>query len=143
VALRVRVGKACLDVARVVPGPCDRVWSLLTDTRRWPEWGPSVRGVECGERKIGPGSRGWVRTPFGARLPFLVTDYDEQKRWGWKVAGIRATGHRVESAGGGKCRLVFEVPLLAAPYALVCYLAARRIGRILEKELVRESGRSP
>jgi hypothetical protein len=50
------------------------------------------------------------------------------------VAGIPATGHRVEALGPGRCRVVFEVPLLAAPYLAVCRLAAHRIRTILEEE---------
>ena len=33
-------------VSRAIDAPPDVVWSLLTDTQRWPEWGPSIVGVE-------------------------------------------------------------------------------------------------
>jgi hypothetical protein len=48
------------------------------------------------------------------------------------VAGIPATGHRVEPLGPERCRVVFEVPLLAAPYLAVCRVAALKIRTILE-----------
>ena len=60
--------------------------------------------------------------------------YPAGQQWGWEVAGIPATGHRVESLGPDRCRVVFEVPLLAAPYLTVCRLAAQRIRNILEQE---------
>lgn len=122
------------DVSRDVSAPCARVWELLTDTGRWHEWGPSVRRVECDERYIVSGTKGWVWTPFGLGLPFRVTDYRERECWTWRVAGLPATGHRVEKVSDRTCRVVFEVPLLAAPYALVCRVAARRIARLLETQ---------
>lgn len=114
--------------------PASAAWELLTDTTRWPQWGPSVSRVESAEQYIGPGSTGRVLTIFGVWLPFRVTEFVAGQRWGWEVAGIPATGHRVESLGPDRCRVVFEVPLLAAPYLAVCRLAAERIRNILEEE---------
>ena len=114
--------------------PAPAAWKLLTDTSRWPEWGPSVSRVESAEQQIGPGSTGRVLTTFGVWLPFRVTEFVAGQRWGWEVAGIPATGHRVESLGPDRCRVVFEVPLLATPYLAVCRLAAQRIRSILEQE---------
>lgn len=117
-----------------IRAPAAAAWKLLTDTSRWPQWGPSVSRVESAEQQIGPGSTGRVLTTFGVWLPFRVTAFVAGQRWNWEVAGIRATGHRVESLGPDRCRVVFEVPLLAAPYLGICRLAAQRIRDILEQE---------
>ena len=109
-------------------------WELLTDTRRWPEWGPSLSRVESADRYIGFGTTGRVQTVIGLWLPFRITEFSSGRRWCWEVAGIPATGHRVETLGEIRCRVVFEVPLLAAPYLAVCRLAAQRIRSILEQE---------
>jgi hypothetical protein len=109
-------------------------WELLTDTRRWSQWGPSVVAAGCEEPVIGPGSVGWVRTIVGLRLPFRVTEFEDGRRWCWAVAGITATGHRVEPLGPCRCRVVFELPMWAAPYVAICQLAAKRIKHILEEE---------
>ncbi len=122
-----------MDVGITINAPCDRVWSLLVDTTRWHEWGPSVTAVDCPRRYIQLGTRGRVRTPLGLWIPFQVTEFETGKSWSWKVAGIPATGHRVEPVTGGKCRLVFEIPLLAAPYGAVCHLAARKIATLCSK----------
>ncbi len=113
-------------------------WRLLTDTTRWPEWGPSVSRVECAEQYIGLDSTGRVQTVIGLWLPFRITELTDNQRWCWEVAGIPATGHRVEALGPDRCRVVFEVPLLAAPYLAVCRLAAQQIRRILEEEQQRQ-----
>lgn len=118
------------DVSMATAAPCHEVWALLTDTRRWPEWGPSVRAVECAPPVIGPGSTGRVLTALGVWLPFEVSEWAEGRRWSWRVAGVPATGHRVEPLPDKGCRIVFEVPLVAAPYAFVCRMAAARIARI-------------
>ena len=117
-----------------IQAPAAAAWELLTDTRRWSQWGPSVVEADCDGHLIGPGSVGWVQTIVGLRLPFRITEFEAGRRWCWEVAGIPATGHRVEALGPDRCRVVFEVPLLAAPYLTVCRLAGLRIRRILEEE---------
>jgi hypothetical protein len=123
-----------LKIAIAIKAPCSAAWDLLIDTQRWPEWGPSVARVDCADRYIAPGSVGRVQTAFGPWLSFQITEFIAGQYWHWKVAGIPATGHRVLSIGPSLCRVVFEVPVLAAPYLIVCRLAAQRINNILEEE---------
>jgi hypothetical protein len=123
-----------LTTAVAINVPATAAWELLIDTHRWPEWGPSVARVDCADRCIGPGTIGWVQTAFGPWLSFQITEFIAGQYWHWKVAGIPATGHRVLSIGPSLCRVVFEVPVLAAPYLIVCRLAAQRIKNILEEE---------
>jgi hypothetical protein len=123
-----------METSVEILAPAAAAWRLLTDTSRWPQWGPSVSRVESAGQYIGPGSTGRIQTIIGVWLPFRVTEFVAGQRWGWEVAGIPATGHRVESLGPDRCRVVFEVPPLAAPYLAVCRLAAERIRSILEQE---------
>jgi len=120
------------EVGRLYRISCNRIWGLLTDTTTWPQWGPSVKAVECGTRFIRQGTEGRVKTAGGIWLPFIVNEYEEGRFWSWKVASIPATGHRIEPRGNGFCQLTFEVPLLAAPYAYICKVALDRIAGILE-----------
>ena len=125
-----KVSLPVVDVNRKIDAAADVVWDLITDTRRWPQWGPSVRAVRCAECYIHEGLRGQVQTIAGLWLPFTVTDFEHNSYWAWRVAGILATGHRVEPLSTEQCQLSFTVPLLAAPYAVVCRLAAVRIEQI-------------
>jgi len=123
-----------VEVSRIIAAPSEVVWELITDTRRWREWGPSVVDVRCSDRFIKQGSSGQVKTIIGIWLPFTIADYEHDKRWSWIVAGIQATGHRIESIGAAHCRLTFEVPWFALPYLFVCMLAESRIAKILRKQ---------
>jgi hypothetical protein len=109
----------------------DRAWELLTDTNQWPLWGPTVRAVECPVRYIRQGTSGRVQTPIGLWLPFRITEYDHGRYWTWRVAGIRATGHRLIRIDETSCRVTFEMPVAWLPYAIVCRIALKRIARIL------------
>jgi carbon monoxide dehydrogenase subunit G len=114
-----------LVVSRRIDAPRDVVWGLLCDTERWTDWGPSVRSVDCPVRYVEVGTTGRVRTPLGW-VPFEVTSGGDY-RWSWDVAGVPATGHRVEASAEGGCEVSFEVPPLAAPYTVVCERALKRI----------------
>jgi hypothetical protein len=77
-------------------------------------------------------------------VPFRVVECVDY-RWTWRVgrpswrataalggSSVPATGHRVDAARDAGCRAVFEVPLLAAGYVVVCGRALDAIERIAE-----------
>jgi len=119
-----------MDVTAEIDAPSDRLWGLIANTSRWVDWGPSVLAVDPAAREVERGLRGRVRTRAGFWLPFEVTEVEPGRAWRWRVAGIPATGHRVEGLGPDRCRVVFEVPRWAAPYAVVCRMALRRLARL-------------
>ncbi len=120
-----------LGFSKQLDVPGERVWRLITDTRTWHRWGPSVRAVDCDDRTIHAGASGRIRTPVGIWVPFVVGTFEPGSYWDWRVAGVPATGHRVEPLGANRCRLTFTVPAWAFGYGLVCRLALIRIDRLL------------
>ena len=70
-------------------------------------------------------------TTFGIWLPFVVYEYEHACSWRWRVANIKATGHRIQANETGGCTLWFDVPIIAFPYILVCQMALGRIGDLL------------
>lgn len=117
-----------LEVSEEIDAPAERLWDLLTDTDQWAEWGPLLSSVECDDSQIRTGTTGTLNTSFGVSLPFEVTSC-VTFRWTWKIAGIGATGHRVEPLNGHS-RVVFEVPLLAGGYAPVCGIALTNLAEV-------------
>lgn len=120
-----------LEVGLDTPAAPERLWAILTDTRQWPDWGPSIRAVASPTRYIGPESTGSVTvTGIGLHLAYRITAFDPGRRWCWRVAGLPATGHRVDPLPGGGGRVVFELPRWALAYIPICRAACRRIERL-------------
>jgi uncharacterized protein YndB with AHSA1/START domain len=119
-----------MDIARVIAAPASTMWMLLAQPRHWPEWGPPVRDIECSDDEISPGTHGRIRTPIGPWLPFTITAVEPGRTWHWRVAGLAATGHRIEPVDAHHTRVVFEIPAWGLPYAIVCRAALRNLARI-------------
>ncbi len=125
---------ATLAVGRDVAVPPAVAAEFLRDTRTWPEWGPAIDGVESSDRLVRTGTEGRVDVA-GAWLPFRVTGCNG-RRWDWRIAGLPGTGHRVDRYAGDpdRCRVVIEVPLVAAGYVPVCRRALDRFAALVEDE---------
>ncbi|MCG6929842.1 MAG: SRPBCC family protein [Desulfofustis sp.] len=126
-----RIENSRLVIGLTIRCPVHEAWRVLTDTRAWPRWGPSVVQVACERRFIGPGSEGRVRTRLGFWVPFTITDYRERQYWSWRIGGFPATGHRLEGKDDGTCVVAFDMPWWACPYLLVCRIALGRIKDML------------
>lgn len=117
-----------VDVGRRLDVPAAAAWAALSRFEHWPAWGPSVAAVDPPRGDVRPGATGHVQGPVGPWVPFRIDQVEPGRRWTWHVAGVPATGHRVEADGPDACRVVFEVPVWALPYAVVCRLALPRLG---------------
>jgi uncharacterized protein YndB with AHSA1/START domain len=116
-----------------VDAPAARVWELLTDVERWPEWGPSIQHAELDGPRFETGATGTVGTVLGVRLPFEVTAYEQGRRWSWKVAGVPATDHLVTPLHDDRCTVGFGVPVFAVPYLPVCRVGVRRLADLANR----------
>ena len=124
---RVRVGRNYEHAPAVL-------WELITDTAQWPIWGPTVKAVECATRFIDQNTRGRVRTSAGIWLPFEINRFEPGCFWDWRVGGVNATGHRIQTIGADdRSVLWFEMPVYATPYIIVCQVALQRINKLLHK----------
>lgn len=108
----------------------DTVWSVITDVRCWPRWGPTVSMARVdGDAGLTSGARGRLTTVAGLSLPFEITEFVPRRSWAWKVAGVSATRHEVAGVPGG-CVLSFGAPVWATGYLPVLAVALPRIERI-------------
>jgi hypothetical protein len=113
-------------VDRKLDATADMVWHILTDLDAWPRWGPTVAKAELVGAGFELGATGRVWTPVGVPLPFVITELDQGRTWGWSVAGVPATRHGVEPLESG-CRLWMSAPVWAPAYLPVLSIALRRI----------------
>ncbi len=120
------------EISSALNTPAQSVWELITNTIRWPEWGPSIIAVDCMDRFIKKGTRGRVKIRFGIWVPFVITHYEDNRYWAWSIWGIHATGHKIEPLDEYRCNIIFEVPTLAAPYLFICWIAIKRIETALK-----------
>ncbi|PCR92623.1 SRPBCC family protein [Natrinema ejinorense] len=120
----------CLEVSHVVGVPASDAWDPLVDTTQWPAWSPTVIGVEATDRRVRADTTGRIRVP-GVWLPFRITSCTE-RRWAWRVAGLPATGHRVDDLGDHRCRIAFELPLSGSGYVPVCLRALENLEELLD-----------
>lgn len=120
-----------LAVRRRMAAPASAAWDALADTTLWARWGPSVRAVDCAEAVVRPGLTGRVRTSVGVRLPFTITTVEPGRAWSWRIGPVPATEHHVAPEGDASCTVSMTVPWWAAPYALVCRVALRRLERLV------------
>lgn len=131
--LVIRISSNRISIGRLYNASPSSVWNVITDTVQWPRWGPTVKRVELAERFIRAGSKGRVLTAIGVWLPFVIVEYEHARFWSWKVASVKATGHRIQTTDTEDCSLWFDMPLIAAPYSLICRMALDRIENLLSE----------
>ncbi len=113
-------------VHRDIDADPETVWQILTDPDAWPRWGPTVSRARLDGTAILLGATGRVWTPVAVPLPFVITELEPGRTWGWDVAGIPATRHGVAPRGNG-CRVWMSAPVWAPAYLPILAVALRRI----------------
>lgn len=92
----------------------DRVWTVVCDVERWPEWTPSVTHIE--RLDAGPlavGSRARVRQPRLAPAVWEVTALDEGRSFTWvtRAPGVLVSAYHgvAPRADGARATLTLEM----------------------------------
>jgi carbon monoxide dehydrogenase subunit G len=121
-----------------IDAPPEKVFAVLCDVERWPEWTPTVTRVqrlEGGPFAIGSSAK--VRQPKLRPAVWRVTELQDGRNFTWstRLPGLHMTaGHLIEPRGAG-CRveLTFELSGLIAP------VASRLYGDLIERYVATES----
>lgn len=113
-----------------VRAPIDRVFALLSDPARMPEWLPGCSAVET-EGPLKNGAR--LKARFGTRLTeFEIVDFAPPNMFGWVERGQRRgskTFFRLDFVGGSTAVTVRDV---WTPHSLGAWVR----GRLLPKRKV-------
>ena len=101
-----------------IAAPPERVWEVMSDLERWPEWTQSMSRVErLNDRPAGVGSRVRVKQPRLAAAVFDITSWNPPRGFDWVARNPLVTAvarHDIApSAGGSRVTLsvTFSGPL--------------------------------
>ena len=95
-----------------VDAPASRVWGILRDAERWPEWTPSVRSVTLHDGELRVGATATIDQPRIPTVPWTVTALSEGHSFTWESGGPGArtvAHHLVESVGTDRARVTLSV----------------------------------
>lgn len=88
-----------------IDAPPERVWDVLADVERWPEWSETVDAVvRLGGDGLGVGSRVRIEQPKLPPAEYVVTACEPGREFTWETRspGVRVTAwHRVTPRGDG------------------------------------------
>jgi uncharacterized protein YndB with AHSA1/START domain len=108
------------SVAVDIQASPDRVWAVMSDIERWPEWTPTVTSIQRLDRgPLAIGSRVRIRQPKLPPAEWKVTELDEGRSFTWvtRSPGVRVTArHGVEAnQGGSRATLSLQFSGLLGP----------------------------
>jgi len=95
-----------------IDAPVARVWAVMRDVERWPEWTASVRSVTLLDDGLRVGARARIGQPRIPTTVWTVTGLTEGHDFTWEASGpgTLTTGrHCVEATGPGTCRATLSI----------------------------------
>ena len=128
-----------VETAVEIDSAPERVWEVMTDVERWPEWTASVERAErLDDGPLQVGSRARLKQPRFPPVVWVVTELDPGRAFSWTAPNVGVTSigeHRiVPGASGGvtvKLSLRQEGPLAA--------LLARFTGKLTRRYVETEA----
>jgi len=127
-----------VEVSIDILAPPARVWAVVIDVDRWPEWTPTTRSVErLDAAPLHFGSRTRVRQPKLLPAVWQVTQLDQEHGifiWRSRSPGVVvAAGHHVEATTTG-CRVTLALAFSGFLGPLMAHLFRKLNQRYLALE---------
>jgi uncharacterized protein YndB with AHSA1/START domain len=120
-----------------IEAPPQRVWAVMSDIERWPEWTPTVRSVQrLDSGPLAPGRRARIHQPKLPPADWQVTALQEGSSFTWVThsPGVTVTArHGVEGIEGGS-RATLSIQFGGVLGPLVGWLTRGLNGRYLSLE---------
>jgi uncharacterized membrane protein len=114
-----------------IDAPPERVWAVMVDVERWPEWTAtmtSVQRLDEGEFRIG--SRARIRQPKLPAAVWRVTSITPGRQFQWQAGNLLSqalAGHEIEPEGAGsRVTLWIEQTGLTLPVIALFYKGLTR-----------------
>ena len=126
------------DITVDIAAPPQRVWQVMTDIERWPEWTQSVeraKRLDSGNFRVG--SRARLKQPKFLPAVWEVTELDAPRGFTWvsRSPGVVASAkHRIEPTNNGT-----RVTLSVAYAGMLGGLVAKLLGGITDRYLMYEA----
>ena len=122
---------------RHIDAPVDRVWAILTDVERWPEWTASMTRITPADSgPLGPGARFHIEQPKLKPAIWTVSLWEPKRRfaWGTTSAGVGVQGdHIIEERDGG-CDVTIDLTLKGWLGGLIGIVSRKVIERYVRLE---------
>ncbi|HEU0073403.1 MAG TPA: SRPBCC family protein [Dehalococcoidia bacterium] len=117
-----------------IDAPPERVWAVMTDVERWPEWTATVaRAKRVDKGTFGVGSKARLKQPRVPTMTWTVSALEDGRSFEWtaRAPGVRSVaGHRVLPEGTGSL-----VTLWVQQDGLVVRLMGGRFTKMAEEYL--------
>lgn len=99
-----------------IDAPASRVWQVLLDLERWPEWTPTVTSLQRldDDESIAIGSRVVIRQPHMPRAVWRISAIEPGRRFEWETKAFGITtraDHRVEALPGERARVTVSIDI--------------------------------
>lgn len=125
------------ELTVTIAAPLRRVWEILTDVERMPEWTASmteVRRLDDGPLSVGRRTR--ILQPKMRPLVWTVTDLARERSFVWTATtgGMLLTGGHYLTAGDGDVSARFTMRLSGGPAFLLGPLVKPRTRRYVRME---------
>jgi uncharacterized membrane protein len=96
-----------------IEAPVDRVWEVLRDVERWPEWTSTVTSVRrLDDGPLAVGSRARIEQPRIPPTEYVVTELEPSRSFTWVATGpgVRTTArHLLQALDTGGTRVTLAV----------------------------------
>lgn len=115
-----------------------RVWQVMSDVAKWPEWTPSIELVEGAPANMTVGSEAQVKAKGTPKATWRVTEWNPGRNFTWvtSVRGAKTIGeHVIEPAGDASSRVVLAIEV----QGLMAAIFKPFIGKGIERNLTLES----
>lgn len=96
-----------------ITAPSERVWAVLSDVERWPEWTDTVRWVRrLDDGPLRTGSSAKISQPKIPTVDYVVTELEPGTSFTWVSGGgaaLTTARHVLEPLPGGGTRVTLSI----------------------------------